>query len=216
MDKFLEEEGRDLSDYGDFGDCNGPNYGFDLNKPCLFFRLNKVIDWSPLGIEGNDFDTAFGQSTTNLFSEESYCAAERFGDWCNKNQARIAEMKEAVYSDGTTDYSKPIIKCMVHKGPDIPMATYPTSGSLNFVESFAGKDETAGRKYGSIFRRYNPRSDDNEKYQTPLVAVQFDFSDPSNQNRDVLFHCFSLDRGIEIDAKKHASGMILLYGRVRS
>jgi hypothetical protein len=216
MDNFLAAEGRVLSDYGDFGDCNGPSYGFDVNKPCLFFRLNKVIDWNPLGLEAGDFDTAFTQDTeSNLFSEESYCAKDRFGGWCSSNQDKIAAMKEAVYSDGATDYSKPIIKCMVHKGANVPMATFPSSGSLNFDTPFEGKDETAGRKYRSIFYGYDARTDESAKYLTPLVAVQFDFSSSDHQNRDTLFHCFSLDRGIEIDSKKHGSGMILLYAKVR-
>ena len=62
---------------------------------------------------------------------------------------------------------------------------------------------------------YNRWIDESAKYLTPLVAVQFDFSSSDHQNRDTLFHCFSLDRGIEIDSKKHGSGMILLYAKVR-
>merc|ERR1711887_65337 len=60
MDNFLESEGNgDLTAYGDFGECNGPHYGFDQDKPCLFFRINKVIDWEPWGIFESDLEDAF-------------------------------------------------------------------------------------------------------------------------------------------------------------
>ena len=39
MDKFLEEEGRDLSDYGDFGDCNVSNLYY------ITILLTKRVLW---------------------------------------------------------------------------------------------------------------------------------------------------------------------------
>ena len=79
MDTFLQEEGYALSDYGSFGECSvscggfctilifvqGAKYGFDTDKPCIFLKINKVVDWAPLGIQADDVDTFF--ATVSFF-----------------------------------------------------------------------------------------------------------------------------------------------------
>ena len=37
----------------------GAKYGFDTDKPCIFLKINKVVDWAPLGIQADDVDTFF-------------------------------------------------------------------------------------------------------------------------------------------------------------
>ena len=56
MDDWLDGEGRSLSDYGDFGECASTTYGFAENKPCIFIKINKVVDWVPHGIQFSDID----------------------------------------------------------------------------------------------------------------------------------------------------------------
>jgi len=49
------------------GDCQQAPYGWDTTSPCLFLRLNKVIDWTPVGFfspeeaksTNKDIDTFF-------------------------------------------------------------------------------------------------------------------------------------------------------------
>merc|ERR1712037_285997 len=35
--------------FSSLGDCGQAPYGYDSNSPCVWIRLNKVIDWTPVG-----------------------------------------------------------------------------------------------------------------------------------------------------------------------
>lgn len=50
-------------DFSTLGDCGKDNFGWDSNSPCVFFRLNRVIDWTPVGYfspPANSFFSAEG------------------------------------------------------------------------------------------------------------------------------------------------------------
>merc|ERR1712227_987464 len=54
-------------DFSPLGDCGKNNYGYDSNSPCVFFRLNRVIDWSPVGYfspPANSYFSAEGNGPT--------------------------------------------------------------------------------------------------------------------------------------------------------
>jgi len=218
MNNFLKSEGyqeEGLSAYGNFSDCNGPNYGFDVDKPCLFFRVNKVLDWEPWGIFESDIDEAFAQTDSNILSSNGYCSYDRFQEFCQTTigQERITKLKEEIFSDPTSTYDTPFVKCLAVSGADnVKIKTFPENGRLAWTEPFPGIDETVGRSYRSIF---SGRSQSEETgYKTPLVAVQFDFSAPEAKNINALFHCFMFDRNMEIETRKQASGMIKLSARI--
>jgi len=66
----METEGTPLPekfDVGTLGDCKSGNYGWDKNTPCIFFRLNRVINWEPVGLfkpEDNTFFSKEGNGPT--------------------------------------------------------------------------------------------------------------------------------------------------------
>jgi len=218
MDTFLQQEGYQLSDYGNFGDCDAPDYGFNSDKPCIFLKINKVVDWTPFGIEADDIDTFFATTDSNSMSSESYCSEGRFGEWCGDNvkiDAKKLEMKKAIFKDVNADYSKPFAYCMNINGKDVPITTWPANGGLNFDTPFSGHNPVETRTGRSIFAgRDSDKRASHAKYKTPLVAVQFDFSDDQYKNQDIHVHCFMFDRNMEIETDDKASGMIELFIRV--
>jgi len=223
MKAFIKAEiGKESFEEGDWGDCTeDKDFGFKDDKPCLFFRVNKVIDWEPLGIFAEDIDEAFSHDDSNILSSEGYCSADRFQDFCKTNRGKeeIERIKSEIFDDLESDaeetYNAPFVKCLGYKGADkVKIKTYPANGRLDWKGPFPGIDTTEGRSGRSIFA---PRSTEPEnKYKTPLVAVQFDFSDEDAKNTDALFHCFMFDRNMEIETKKQASGMVKLAARINS
>lgn len=224
MKSFLEKEGHgNLTKYGDFSECNeDKGFGFAADKPCLFFRINKVIDWSPLGIEHDDIEEAFSKTDNNILSSESYCSSSRFEEYCNTKDGKnaISKIKDEIFSDKTSNYDKPFVKCLGYSGAKhVNIKTYPENGELAWEGPFTGIDETTGRAASSIFTRniFGSRSNDGiTGYKTPLVAVQFDFSSDKAKNTDALFHCFVFDRNMEIETKKQSSGMVRLAARINT
>jgi len=226
MDDWLEGEGRQLSDYGDFGECaSSTTYGFAENKPCLFIKINKVVDWVPHGIQVSDIDEFWKSGESNFMSSEGYCSESRFGEWCGKNRkAKKDEMKKHFFSEADADFTKPRVHCMTvgHQGKSIPIKTFPANGEMNFAaaNSFKGRSATATRTGRSI---WSGRDSDKaaaraqETHLTPLVAVQFDFTADGNknQNKDINVHCFVFDRNMEIETDDKASGMIDLWINVQ-
>merc|ERR1712131_100494 len=233
MKMFIESEfGKDTTfdqAYGtdengekvDWGDCTeAKEFGFKDDKPCLFFRVNKVIDWSPIGIFAEDIEAAFSHDDSNILSSEGYCSAARFQEYCktDKGKEAIKKIKSEIFSADETrpvdeTYNAPFVKCLGYKGADkVQIKTYPANGRLAWTEAFKGKDSTEGRAGRSIFA---PRTQSvSNKYKSPLVAVQFDFSHDGAKNTDALFHCFMFDRNMEIETRKQASGMVKLAARV--
>ena len=69
---------------------------------------------------------------------------------------------------------------------------------------FTGIDEVAGRGGMGIFSRKSRNQAETGGYKTPLVAVQFDFSDPAAKNTDALFHCLMFDRNMEIEIRRES------------
>ena len=94
----------------------------------------------------------------------------------------------------------------------VKIKTYPANGRLAWTEAFKGKDSTEERAGRNIFASRTLGV--TNTYKSPLVAVQFDFTDPGAKNTDALFHCFMFDRNMEIETRKHASGMVKLAARV--
>lgn len=44
------------------GACADPQASWDAGKPCIYFRLNRVIDWKPVGLFKPEADTIFAQA----------------------------------------------------------------------------------------------------------------------------------------------------------
>lgn len=44
---------------------SGSNFGWDIGSPCLFFRLNRVIDWEPVGLFEPEEDSYFSLPGNN-------------------------------------------------------------------------------------------------------------------------------------------------------
>merc|ERR1711892_249285 len=218
MQAWLDDQGYDLSDYGDFGDCNKENFfGFSIDKPCLFIKINKVIDWEPKGIEAGDIDEFFKSDDSNLMSSEGYCSESRFGEWCTKT--RVAKKKDAmrkqIFGDANAEYDMPFVSCMVVNGPgDLPINYEPSNGRMEYANGFFTGNSAAQTRTGeSIFagRNSNPAGRSSSKFKTPLVAVQFDFTDDKHKGKDIQIHCFVFDRNMEIETDDQASGMLDLY-----
>jgi len=221
MKEFLKTEGREWSEYGDFGECNEDNdFGFKDDMPCLFFRLNKVSDWEPKGLEHGDLDKFFSKEDSNLFSARSYCSEERFGEYCRSKdgEARQQEIIDEVYGQSSAwNHTRPFIKCLLSVGSlTLPMKTIPENGELPWEEAFSGRNAADDRVGNSIFGRRDPAQVRKNSYLTPMVAVQFNFTEPKTKDKNALIHCFAFDRNIEVDPKHMASGMVQFYARVNS
>jgi len=218
MTEFLKNEGHELSDYGDFGECEDNDFGFAIDKPCLFFRINKVLDWEPLGVFAEDIDAAFSDGDSNILSSNGYCSFDRFQEFCNKDSGKnaIKKIKEEIFSDSDANYDAPFVKCLGYSGAEhVNIKTFPENGRLNWEGPFEGISDVEGRSGKNIFMS---RSAENtpKSYKTPLVAVQFDFSNNNAKNVNALFHCFMFDRNMEIETKKQASGMVKLAARINT
>lgn len=218
MQTWLDDQGYELSDYGDFGDCENNDFGFSADKPCLFFKLNKVVDWEPKGIEAGDIDEFFKSGESNLMSSEGYCSESRFGEWCTKSRVEKKKkaMKEQIFgavNDDTDGYTMPFVTCMQINGPDLPITYWPSNGRMVYTETFKGESATETRTGESIFagRNSNPAGRSSAKFKTPLVAVQFDFTDDQYKGKDIEVHCFAFDRNMEIETDDKASGMVEFY-----
>jgi len=176
-----------------------------------------VIDWEPKGIEAGDIDEFFKSDDSNLMSSEGYCSESRFGEWCTKT--RVAKKKDAmrkqIFGDANAEYDMPFVSCMVVNGPgDLPINYEPSNGRMEYANGFfTGNSATQTRTGESIFagRNSNPAGRSSSKFKTPLVAVQFDFTDDKHKGRDIQIHCFVFDRNMEIETDDQASGMLDLY-----
>lgn len=54
-----EAENVETFSTSELGSCSTGNYGWDTDEPCIFIRLNRVIDWEPVGLFKTDEETAF-------------------------------------------------------------------------------------------------------------------------------------------------------------
>ena len=162
MNDFLKKEGYDDTFGDEFGDCTKEvsfksfakalslswfstrfknDYGFADDKPCLFFRINKVIDWEPLGFFAEDIDAAFTEDESNILSSEGYCSYDRFQKYCRSKVGKeeIKRVKEEIFSkedpaaseedsesseerateeDSATKYNAPFLKCIGYSGAE--------------------------------------------------------------------------------------------------
>merc|ERR1712131_407574 len=111
---------KDVHDWGDCTDEGGKQFGFEVDKPCLFFRVNKVIDWNSLGFFKEDIDAAFTPDESNILSSEGYCSEDRFQNFCNSNNGKeqIEELKKSIFSEGTAAYDAPFVKCLGYSGAE--------------------------------------------------------------------------------------------------
>lgn len=53
------QEGVTNFDWGTLGACGTSPYGWNTNEPCVFFRVNRVIDWTPVGLFMPEKDSIF-------------------------------------------------------------------------------------------------------------------------------------------------------------
>lgn len=55
----LEGEGKEDFSFSSLGPCGDAPYGYDGAEPCVWIRLNKVIDWTPVGYFAPTGDKGF-------------------------------------------------------------------------------------------------------------------------------------------------------------
>jgi len=48
-------------DVNTLGECSNPQASWDAGKPCIYFRLNRVIDWQPVGLFKPEDGTIFAK-----------------------------------------------------------------------------------------------------------------------------------------------------------
>lgn len=65
-------------DLGTLGECANPQASWDAGKPCVYFRLNRVIDWQPVGLFQPQPDTIFKRDgpTKPMVKDATYVRCE--------------------------------------------------------------------------------------------------------------------------------------------
>jgi len=56
--------------FSSLGDCGQAPYGYDSNSPCVWIRLNKVIDWTPVGYFAPTENQGFTSASLNSRMEK--------------------------------------------------------------------------------------------------------------------------------------------------
>jgi len=67
-------------DVNTLGACSDPQASWDAGKPCIYFRLNRVIDWNPVGLFKPEADTFFAKAgngpTKAMVKDATYVRCE--------------------------------------------------------------------------------------------------------------------------------------------
>jgi len=70
-------------EWSELGECGNAPYGWNGKTPCVFFRLNRVIDWEPVGLFKPEEGTFFGEAgnglTTNMIRNGVYIRCKDIG-----------------------------------------------------------------------------------------------------------------------------------------
>jgi len=198
INKYLDDSKITLD--SSFGDCqNATKFGFDVGKPCMFFKLNRVLDWEPMGVFTKDIVNFFtARSGGQVLGGDGFCAAKP--EFCDGNQPRITEFLKTITVENTNmNVKTPFIRCLqyTNKGTDeteiideISLKYFPSSGEFS---------PTLTPFKGGL---------NKDTFKSSLVAVQFDLSKSTQNHR---FYCFAFDRNIELDFKKMSSGVTSFY-----
>lgn len=65
-------------DVATLGECANPQASWDAGKPCVYFRLNRVIDWQPVGLFKPEDGTIFAKDgpTKPMVKDATYVRCE--------------------------------------------------------------------------------------------------------------------------------------------
>ncbi len=135
-----------------------------MGKPCLFFKVNRVLDWEPVGFFSSDVHSFFtGASADQTLAEDSFCASK--SEWCDQERSK-SRMNSFLQSVVPVDQN-PVVRCMQYSDSTdvrtkfifiiiiiifikkVPLKYFPSDGAIGWQEPFTG-----------------------QSYQSPLVAVQ--------------------------------------------
>ena len=80
-----------------------------MGKPCLFFKVNRVLDWEPVGFFSSDVHSFFtGASADQTLAEDSFCASK--SEWCDQERSK-SRMNSFLQSVVPVDQN-PVVRCM--------------------------------------------------------------------------------------------------------
>lgn len=89
------------------GECGTGTYGWETSEPCIFLRLNRIIDWIPVGLfqppKDSFFDADGNKPTKPMVKDAVYmrCNAKYIGE--EKPEGEEAPKLEFDYFGGDTD-----------------------------------------------------------------------------------------------------------------
>jgi sodium/potassium-transporting ATPase subunit beta len=99
-DEYATQDGgpADFS-FSSLGDCGQAPYGYDSNSPCVWIRLNKVIDWTPVGYFAPTEKQGFTSASLNSRMEKDAVYIR-----CESKEVESGEKNQVNFSySGGTD-----------------------------------------------------------------------------------------------------------------
>lgn len=70
VDQYSEMDGGEDFSFSSLGECGQAPYGYDSSSPCVWIRLNKVIDWTPVGYFAPTEEKGFTAASLNSRMEK--------------------------------------------------------------------------------------------------------------------------------------------------
>lgn len=97
--EYAELDGNEDFSFSSLGDCGQAPYGYDSVSPCVWIRLNKVIDWTPVGYFAPTEDKGFkADSLTSRMEKDAVYIR------CESKEVESGDLNTANFSySGGTD-----------------------------------------------------------------------------------------------------------------
>jgi len=97
--EYAELDGNEDFSFSSLGDCGQAPYGYDSVSPCVWIRLNKVIDWTPVGYFAPTEDKGFkADSLTSRMEKDAVYVR------CESKEVESGDLNTANFSySGGTD-----------------------------------------------------------------------------------------------------------------
>merc|ERR1712193_313514 len=107
----------DTNTLGDCSPAKDSTYGWESGKPCIYFRINKVINWEPVGLFAPEEGTFFAQPNNGLSKpmvrDATYVRCQAKNE---DNEVIDSESKQLFKYQGKMaqpDYESPIVAVQV-------------------------------------------------------------------------------------------------------
>lgn len=97
--EYDELDGNEDFDFSSLGDCGAAPYGYDSVSPCVWIRLNRVIDWTPVGYFAPTGELGFtADSLTSRMEKDAVYVR------CESKEVESGDLNTASFSySGGTD-----------------------------------------------------------------------------------------------------------------